>query len=46
MSQVRPEYPRRPKPHERRYNYNYDYTNKVWRPQACDEDGKVIAVET
>jgi len=28
----------------RAFNYNYDYTNKLWRAQRCDADGKVIPI--
>jgi len=33
-------------PKARVFHYNYDYTNKIWRAQACDENGKVMAVES
>jgi len=38
--------PARDAPKNRTALYFYDYTNKVWRAAACDEDGKLMAVET
>lgn len=38
--------PARDAPKNRSALYFYDYTNKVWRAAACDENGKLMSVET
>lgn len=37
--------PARDAPKNRSALYFYDYTNKVWRAAACDEEGKLIPIE-
>ena len=38
--------PPRDAPKHRSALYFYDYTKKVWRAAACDEEGKLIPVES
>jgi len=38
--------PPRDAPKNRTALYFYDYDAKVWRAAACDEDGKLIPVES
>lgn len=45
MSKVKEEYVRKAKATQRVYHYAFDYTNKVWRPLACDENGKTQVIE-